>query len=101
MSSSAAMAASRARHPSARWRTPLGALGCRLRSRLLLRGVEHPEVAVAVLRLRGHTGETIDDFARRCAVRADVVVRAEAGELGCRALPLSLRQQVEPMLDRP
>lgn len=57
-------------------------------------GGPHPEVAAAVLAVRGASGLEPDAFARRAGVGVDVLRRAEAGEIDRDQLPGALRRMV-------
>jgi ribosome-binding protein aMBF1 (putative translation factor) len=87
-------AASRRRHPSTQPPVRAPQVAARV-ARLLDRSrARHPQVAAAVLAVRGRTGLPPDELARRLGIDADVLRAAEAGELALAALPAPLRARV-------
>ena len=89
---SPSMVAARSRHPSSRWPYPAGALQERVAQLLELRGSVHAHVAASVLEARGRSGLAAEPFARRLGIDAEIVRRAEAGEIDEYELPRALRQ---------
>lgn len=86
--------AARRRHPSTRSPVAGGALrGC-VAAVVGRTGAAHPEVAAAVLAVRGRSGLDPEGFARRAGVELDVLLAAEAGDLGRDQLPGALRRMV-------
>ena len=84
----------RRRHPCMRSPVRPSALHDRFADLLELHGARHPEVAAAVLAVRGATGSDQETFARRAGVDAETLRRAEAGELAREQLPGALRRMV-------
>ena len=66
----------------------------RMVDELELGGARHPDVAVAVLAVRGMAGLSPDEFARRAGVDCELLARAEAGRLARDELPGALRRMV-------
>lgn len=79
-------------------RTPVDAAAVRRRvtSVVASSGARHPEVAAGVLAVRGASGLAPDAFARRAGVDAELLARAEAGEISRDQLPGALRRMVPP-----
>lgn len=95
---SAAAAAARRRHPSTQAPVPSRQVVARV-ARLLGRpGVRWPQVASAVLAVRGRTGLSPDELAGRLGIDPDVVRSAEAGEVSLGELPEPLRAPVRTVL---
>lgn len=94
--------AARRRHPCMRSPVRGSELHGRIAATIGGRGARHPEVAASVLAVRGAAGLDPDAFARRAGVDADLLRRAEAGELGRDELPGALRRMVPhaPEVDR-
>ncbi len=88
------VAASRRRHPCMRTPVRSTELHGRVADDLELRGARHPEVAAAVLAVRGATGLDQDGFARRAGVSVDLLREVERGGLGRDQLPGALRRMV-------
>ena len=93
---SSAFAAARRRHPCMRCPVPPTLVHERVADELQLEGAAHPEVAAAVLAVRGASGLDRPAFARRCGVDPHLLCRAEAGELARDELPGALRRMVPP-----
>ncbi|HEU5082761.1 MAG TPA: hypothetical protein VFU14_05425 [Acidimicrobiales bacterium] len=92
--------AARRRHPSTHSPVAGGALrGC-VAAVVGRTGAAHPEVAASVLAVRGRSGLDPEVFARRAGVALDVLLAAEAGDLGRDELPGALRRMV-PQPDGP
>ncbi len=87
-------AASRRRHPCMRTPVRSTELHGRVADDLELRGAFHPEVAAAVLAVRGATGLDQDGFARRAGVSPELLDEVERGALGRDQLPGALRRMV-------
>jgi hypothetical protein len=87
-------AAARRRHPC--MRSPVGEdhVHRRVAAALGRAGAPHPEVAAAILAVRGVAGLEPEAFARRAGVDAALLRRAEAGELARHELPGALRAMV-------
>lgn len=86
--------AAQRRHPSARNPLPAGAVRQRLTTRLRSAGVEHADVAAALLQARGLEGSDQGRFAVQAGVDVVVLRRAEAGELALHELPAPLREVI-------
>ena len=84
----------RRRHPCMRSPIRPSELHHRLADVLELHGARHPDVAAAILAVRGAAGADQETFARRAGVEADTLRRAEAGELAREQLPGALRRMV-------
>ena len=91
---SAALAAARRRHPCMRAPVPAETVRHRIVDELWLGGAAHPEVAAAVLAVRGATGLDQCSFARRAGVDVVQLQRAEAGDVPRDQLPGALRRMV-------
>lgn len=88
------VAGARRRHPCARPPVSGGELRDRVAGLLDLHGAAWPEVAAAVLEVRGRAGLGPEAFATRAGVDVEVLGRAEAGELARDQLPGALRRMV-------
>lgn len=86
--------AARARHPSTRNPVPAGAVRQRLTTRLRSAGVEHADVAAALLQARGLEGSDQQRFAVQVGVDVVALRRAEGGELALHELPAPLRDVI-------
>ena len=84
----------RRRHPCMRSPIRPSALHERFADLLELHGARHPDVAAAVLAVRGAAGADQEPFARRAGVDLATVRRAEAGDLAREQLPGALRRMV-------
>jgi hypothetical protein len=84
----------RRRHPCMRSPIRPSALHERFTDLLELHGARHPEVAAAVLAVRGAAGADQETFARRAGVDLETLRRAEAGDLARSQLPGALRRMV-------
>lgn len=84
----------RSRHPSTRPLLTCAELRYRVADSLEVLGVPHPEVAAAVLEVRGRSGLGPVAFARRAGVAVTTLARAEAGLLERDALPGAMRRMV-------
>jgi hypothetical protein len=92
------LAAARRRHPSTQPPVPVGRVVSGVARALDRSGVRWPRVAAAALQVRGRSGLSPDELARRLGVHADVVRSAEAGECDVDQLPEPLRGQVRAVL---
>jgi hypothetical protein len=88
----------RLRHPSTRSPVPAPRLQARVAGLLDQSGVRWPHIAAATLRVRGRTGHSPDELARRIGIAPDVIRRAEAGEMAIDELPPALRGPVADVL---
>lgn len=84
----------RRRHPCMRSPVRTTTVLARVADELGLRGAAHPEVAAAVVAVRGASGLDEASFARRAGVDVALLRRAEAGELPRDQLPGPLRRMV-------
>lgn len=98
---SPAAAAARRRHPSTQPPVAASRVADRVVRLLDRRGVRWPQVAAAVLAVRGRTGLSPDELAGRLGIDPDLVRCAEAGELALAELPEPLRDRVRPVLPVP
>lgn len=88
----AAVAAARARHPTARaWAPDRRRLLERLAARAAARGAAWPRVAAAVVLLRGVAGDDCATFARRVGVGEAALARLEGGRAPASEVPARLR----------
>ena len=86
--------AARRRHPCMRSPVAAPEVCRRVADAIGAGGGLHPEVAAAVLAVRGAAGLEPDAFARRAGVDVDVLRRVEAGEIDRDQLPGALRGMV-------
>ena len=91
-SRAAAVAAARARHPTARaWAPDRRRLLERLAARAAARGAAWPRVAAAVVVLRGVAGDDRATFARRVGLSEAGLAGLEGGEAPASEVPARLR----------
>jgi ribosome-binding protein aMBF1 (putative translation factor) len=91
-------AEARRRHPSTQPPVPARRVGATVARLLDGPGVPWPDVAAAVLQVRGRSGLSADELAGQLGIDPDVLRHAEAGDLGCDELPEALRCRVQPVL---
>lgn len=92
------VAGARRRHPCSAWSAPTAPLLEQVAAELAAAGARHPEVAAALVEVRGRSGLDRATFAARAGVDESTVEAAEAGTLARPQLPGALRRMV-PMPD--